>query len=255
MSAPTIEEYFYSLPPFTKSYLIAILSTLFVTTFGIISPKHLYLDFEYVFRQFQIWRLFTCFLYLGGLSFAFIFNIGLLGRYFRELELNYYPGLRGLADFVYMIAFGSFFLWIAAYIFNMAFLAMPLTFFVIQVFCRKDPDRMVVFYGFTFRQWHLPFLLLVFSIVLGGDPMTELMGILVGHLYHFLDQIVPKVYGQRWIHTPPIIQQWIVKFFPSVGNQRAFTGAAGGSRVDNSAQPPPAPRQAWMRGPGYRLDQ
>jgi len=134
-------------------------------------------------------------------------------------------------------------------------------FVIIYIWSRKDPHRPTIFYGFTFQQWHTPFLLIAFTLLLRGDLRLPLLGIVVGHAYYFLSDVVPRVYGKHPLRTPRIwtenvtfyLQQW------GIGTGIAAAGGAAGGgaafRAPGQVQPPPPPRQAWMRGPGHRLDQ
>ena len=61
--------------------------------------------------------------------------------------------------------------------------------------------RMSLLGLFPFNAPYLPWVLLIFSLVLGNPIETDLMGILVGHIYFFLDRIYPQVAdvrGWKW---------------------------------------------------------
>ncbi len=42
---------------------------------------------------------------------------------------------------------------------------------------------------------------------MGGSPVAELLGILGGHVYHFLKDIHPRSSGKQYLHTPAFIHQ------------------------------------------------
>jgi Derlin-2/3 len=101
---------------------------------------------------------------------------------------------------------------------------------VLYIWSRKDPYRQVTLWGFAFAAWQYPFALLVLGILFGSNPILDILGIVIGHLYHFLVDVVPVKYGKQVIRCP----QFIYDLYEH-GN---LHGRATG----------------WQRGPGHRLD-
>jgi Derlin-2/3 len=56
----------------------------------------------------------------------------------------------------------------------------------------------------------LPWVLLAFSTILGASPVVDLIGIFVGHVYYYLEDIVPRMpgrfRGKKLIFTPKILK-------------------------------------------------
>lgn len=67
-----IEQFFYSIPPITRTYLLlsTVVSTL--VTFNILTAYELYLNFQLI-RVGEWWRLFTNFLFFDKFSLSYIF--------------------------------------------------------------------------------------------------------------------------------------------------------------------------------------
>ncbi|XP_039190599.1 RPA-interacting protein isoform X2 [Crotalus tigris] len=82
----------------------------------LITPFQLYFNPELIFKNFQVWRLVTNYLFFGPVGFNFLFNMIFLYRYCRMLEEGSFRGRT--ADFVFMFLFGgllmtvSFYCWI-----------------------------------------------------------------------------------------------------------------------------------------------
>lgn len=93
----SVEEYYRSLPPITKCYLVSSLATTVLVTFQLINPAHLYLDWSLIIHKFQIWRLLTNLLFFGTFSMNMVFQLVLLVRYFNQIESQYYQGTKGTA--------------------------------------------------------------------------------------------------------------------------------------------------------------
>lgn len=258
MSSP--DEWYRSLPLVTKAYFTAACATTLLLSTGIISALPLYLDHHLVMKRFQLWRLFSNYLFFGQFSMSFVFQIVLLVRYFRELESNYYAGLRGTGDLLFLILFGTVSLnLVSLFVYPIPFLGPSLVFMIIYIWSRKDPYRSVVMYGFSFRAWHTPFIFVCISVLLGNSPVMDLMGIGVGHAYYFLHDVVPRVYNTQilqpaedlWFKT--FVTRYICWHGEDPGNP------TGGMQMPGVVQPPggapAAPVRDWQRGVGHRLDQ
>lgn len=227
----TPEEWFKSLPVITKTYFILAVGTTVLVSFGIISPYSLFLDWDKVIYKFHIWRLFTCFLFFGGFSLPFVFQIVLLVRYFGMSERDHFQGLRGRAEMLWMLIFGGVVMWAICYFFGYLYNCGPvLVFMVVYVWSRHDAMMPIELYGFSFKSWHLPFVFLLAAVVMGSSPVLDMFGILVGHIYHFLSKIVPRKYNREIIPCPNFLYEYITR--------------------QASGNPPP---QAVFRRPGNSL--
>lgn len=228
MSSP--EEWFKTLPVVTKVYFVLAVGTTALVSFGMLDPFILYLDFKLVFERFQIWRLFTNFIFFGKFGMPWVFQMFILVRYFKMLEEQYFPGVRGTAEFITLCTFGASVMITIAYFWQgLLFLGPGLVFMCLYVWSRKDPMRQVSFWGFTFKAWHFPFVLMIFSVIIGSSPILDVVGILVGHMYHFLVDKVPREYGHTLLKTPV----WVYRLFEEQTIRR--------------------PGAAWQRGGGHRL--
>ena len=66
-----------------------------------ISPFSLYFNWDLIFSQGQIWRLFTTYLFFGMFSIDFLFHMYFLVRYCRLLEEGDFRGRT--SNFVMML--------------------------------------------------------------------------------------------------------------------------------------------------------
>ncbi|KAJ3131396.1 hypothetical protein HK101_004724, partial [Irineochytrium annulatum] len=74
------------------------------------------------------------------------------------------------------------------------FLSSPLTFMLVYIWSRRNPHIRMSFLGlFTFTAPYLPWVLLGFTMVLNSTwPTGDLLGMAVGHVYYFLDDVWPR---------------------------------------------------------------
>lgn len=52
---------------------------------------------------------------------------------------------------------------------------------------------------------NLPWVLVLLSVLTGGDPFKDLIGIAAGHTYIFLKTILPRSHGYDLLKTPKFI--------------------------------------------------
>jgi len=226
----TPEQWFKTMPIITKTWFVTSLVATALISFQFMSPWWLYLDLDLVFRKFQLWRLVTCFIFFGKFSLNFVFAMFLMVRYTRMLEETKFIGNRGTAEMIFMMIFGASVMIFISWLWGgLPFLSSALVFMLLYYWSRTDPYRPVVFWGFTFQAWQFPFVMVVVSVLIGASPLLDLIGIVVGHLYHYLMDIVPKIYGRTLLKCP----EFMYGFF----DQQNVVGRA----------------QHWNRGTGHRL--
>ena len=74
--------------------------------------------------------------------------------------------------------------------------------------CRVLSARMNFLGLFTFTAPYLPWVLLAFSFVLGNNGVVDVVGIGVGHVYYFLEDVYPLMLPsrKRLLATPRLVQ-------------------------------------------------
>ncbi|KAK6917306.1 Derlin [Dillenia turbinata] len=195
--AQAVEEWYKQMPIITRSYLTAAVVTTIGCSLDIISPYHLYLNPKLVVKQYQFWRLITNFLY------------------FRRMENSF----RGrTADFFYMLFFGASVLtaivliggmipYVSESFAKIIFLSNSLTFMMVYVWSKQNPFIHMSFLGlFTFTAAYLPWVLLGFSVLVGASAWVDLLGMIAGHAYYFLEDVYPQMTGRRPLRTPAFIK-------------------------------------------------
>lgn len=200
-----VEEWWKSVPPVTRSYIFLSVLTTGAVALEVITPLKLYLNWALVLRNGQVWRVFTNFLFFGSFSLDFLFHMFFLYRYCKMLETNSFRGRT--ADFLYMLMFGASLLVIVSPLSTVDFLGPSLTFMMVYVWGRRNSRQAVNFLGIvSFSAPYLPWVLLLFSFVLGSNPTMDLLGILSGHIYYFLADVYPQMAGVSLLETPRLLQ-------------------------------------------------
>ncbi|CAH8490338.1 unnamed protein product [Heterobilharzia americana] len=145
-------------------------------------------------------------LLFGSFNFSFLFNIIFAYRYCRMLEETWYS--TKTADFIMMFLFCGTLTVIIALFVNMLFLSHVLTMMLVYVWSRRNPHvRLNIFGILEVNAPYLPWVFFAFSFLLGNNMMVDLIGIVVGHLYYFLEDVYPnQVNGFRILRTPQFMK-------------------------------------------------
>jgi len=207
-----IEEWYYEIPPVTRVLGTAAALTSLSVQFGLVHPLQLYFNHKLIIYKREWWRLITAFVYFGPISVDWLFHMFFLMRYSRMLEEGSFRGRT--ADMTWLIFLTSISLMFLQMLETMPFLGSPLAFTLVYIWSRRNPYVRMSFLGlFVFSAPFLPWVLLGFSLLLGGQmPAGDIMGIVVGHLYYFLEDVWPREPasgGTRFLKTPWIIERLI----------------------------------------------
>ena len=95
MEADSIQDMYFRVPPFTRTWLTGVVAVTLGARFGLLSLGHLMYDFAEVFYRLQLWRLLTSFFFMGKLDLSWLINLfmmcvllRLLGRTLRGGSLT-----------------------------------------------------------------------------------------------------------------------------------------------------------------------
>ncbi|XP_011724420.2 derlin-2 isoform X4 [Macaca nemestrina] len=164
----------------------------------LITPFQLYFNPELIFKHFQN-RISLCPRLLNHRSHR-------IYRYCRMLEEGSFRGRT--ADFVFMFLFGGFLMTLFGLFVSLVFLGQAFTIMLVYVWSRRNPYVRMNFFGLlNFQAPFLPWVLMGFSLLLGNSIIVDLLGIAVGHIYFFLEDVFPNQPGGiRILKTPSILK-------------------------------------------------
>lgn len=217
-------QWYHEIPPVSRMYLTAAVGTTLACFMDLVSPLTLYYNYDLVVSKNQWWRVLSSFLFFGSFSLDFLFHMYFVIRYCRLLEEGPYRGRT--ADFIVMLLFGAASMLVLVVVFrqymtNIKFLGHPLAFMMVYVWARDTENlnvRMSLLGLFPFNAPYLPWVLLLFSLFLGNPIETDLLGIIVGHMYYFLDIVYPQVAQVRGWSLKNVLPVFGETFFrPLVG--------------------------------------
>lgn len=191
-------SWYTEIPIVSRIYLTASVGTTLACFMDLVSPLTLYYNYDLILNKGQYWRLLSSFMFFGSFSLDFLFHIYFVIRYCRLLEEGPFRGRT--AEFIFMLLFGAACMLVLVVVFhgmaNIKFLGHPLAFMMVYLWARDGENlnvRMSLLGLFPFNAPYLPWVLLLFSLFLGNPIETDLLGIIVGHIYYFLDVVYPQV--------------------------------------------------------------
>ena len=196
-------------PKITKILILSSFAISILVWSGLISTLDIYLNYTLITKQFQIWRILTTFLYFGEFNLSLVLHMYIFFRDSKILEKKIFHG--SSADYLYFILFCMIFL-LCLYPFTKSiFLSSSLNFAMMYYWGRKSKTTNVEFMGvFTFRAPYLSIFYLVLSFLLGYSYKELVFGIIVGHVYFFGKDILPRIKGVKGVkllETPKFVQK------------------------------------------------
>ncbi|XP_029019632.1 derlin-3 isoform X4 [Betta splendens] len=203
--ASSLRQEYFQIPVVTRAYTTACVLTTAAVHLEVVTPSQLHFNPDLIITRCQIWRLITSFLFFGSLGFSFLFNIIFLYRYCRMLEEGSFRGRT--ADFVFMLLFGGVVITLFGVVANVFFLGQAFIIMLVYVWSRRHPLTRIYFLGLlSFQAPFLPWLLMGFSLLLGNSIVVDLLGISVGHMYYFLEDVFPnRAGGRKLLRTPDLL--------------------------------------------------
>jgi len=124
-----------------------------------------------------------------------------------------------------------------------AFYGDSLIFMCLYLWSREHPRARVSLMGIVrVGAFYFPWAMLAMTALMGGDPMPDFLGIIVGHAYYFFARLYPLHSGRRSIIQTPKFVHALADYINS--------GNGVVSAASNVVQPP---RQRYFAGQGRRL--
>ena len=218
------KTFYFRIPPITRYYLTCVFITATIATY--IKPLqmviyYIFLDYQLALNNFQIWRLFTNILFVGGFSTSFLFFLIMIYMRFKEVEQNSII-LRVYAKFIMMLFYLLLFLNIINICSYKIFdikpgftLAQQLLLAFIYIDSKREPQKTINLYFLPIKNALYPYALIVFNIVSGAGIYDNIIGIIAGNIYYFLVDVLPVQKNINILKTPKFLVDLLEKYYYS----------------------------------------
>lgn len=170
-------------------------------------------------------------------GFGLLMHLFLMNSWLSALETETFRGRKG--DFFMMLMFIMLSLSGIGIAVGLPILTNCFSMAIVYIWSSQNPTQIVQFmFGLQFKASLLPWVFLGFEVIQGGSPVPGILGIIVGHTYHFLEDIYPATHGgTKLFVTPGFVKEALDTVEPK-GTINSTSGS--------SAQPK-------FAGKGYKL--
>ena len=207
------QQWFQSLPIVTRYWLAGSVVTTCAANFGALKVYSLVWHWTFVYEKFEVWRMLSSFLFVGNFSFPTLLALMLLVQFSKQYEAGgpYNTGAGGgTADYIFMLGLGMVGI-LLTYPFLLVYFPMypifsrNLVFYVLYVWSKRNPTAPANIWGFPMKAMYLPFAYVGLTVVMGNSWYDMAHGIIMGHFYYFLVDVVPIIYAKDILHTPQFL--------------------------------------------------
>jgi hypothetical protein len=222
------EDFINTIPPITRSVLALTLALSLSLQFGVISPMQVVLLQKPLLQQFELWRLFTNVCLSSGLGL--LMHLFFLYQNASSLEKTY---ANRKADFFIMLVFVIFSLDLFGLFMDLPVLTSAFSMALVYIWAQQHPDQIVTFmFGLQFKALLFPFVLLGVDVLTGNSITLSILGIIVGHFYHFLENIYPsQMGGQKLLVAPLVLQNFFQQTAGPTTASHTPTASSNGYRA------------------------
>jgi hypothetical protein len=194
------------IPPFTKYLGGALLLSGLLVSASIVEPRYLVFIPASVFREGELWRIFTAPFYLGKLDMGLLMHAIFPLMLIRRFETRIYQNRLSVLVFMFILV-AVFVLLLSGLLGNyMTGHSMLLAFE--WIYGKLYSGEMAAFMMFIpLRLQWLPFADMVMSVLQKGSIGQAIVGMIAGHTVFFLMYILPAEIGRPVVKTPRILSR------------------------------------------------
>ena len=210
----TLTDVWAKTPPITQAYVGSSIA-ITLLSFALNRnkwPDILHFQWKPILGGFQYWRIITAFLFFGQLDMFYPLTMQFVWQHMSQLEKLSYAHPE---EFLVMLLFGGASL-ITLYSFlgiSMKFLGHNLATYLVYIWSRVFEGADINFMDLvTLKSEMLPWFFCAQTFLLEREiPFADLIGILVGHIYHYLKK-------KEVLRAPAALRDW----FASDGMQKRY---------------------------------
>lgn len=204
--------------------------------FQVISAYQIVFSWPAIKSKFELWRLMTPFCYAGPFDFSTLIGCYMLVQFSKQYEAGgpFNTGAGGgTADYAFCLLLGAGAM-LLTWPLLVGFFPLPpifcrnMIYYVLYIWSKRNPTAQANIWGFPLQAMYLPFAYLAMTVFMGNPYMDMIHGIIVGHIYYFLVDVVPMVYGKDIMRTP----QFLIDYF-GVGEYRPQAAPANPAPAAN----------------------
>ncbi|KAK1932888.1 Der1-like family protein [Babesia divergens] len=208
------EAWYAGLPRITRAMITFTFIITVATTFQLIPQHSLLLNWQVIREKYHIHRILLSCLYAGPFSLKWVLHIYMFSQFSSLLEKNAVFA-NSVGSYLYFILLqiamvtliSLAFYWPVGY----PVLSDSILFAIVYYWSKRDMWNSVSIYFFTVKAYQLPFAMLFFNFIMGAPTLVHIIGLISGHAYYFLREVVPTKGYPNLLATTPRILDYIAK--------------------------------------------
>ncbi|KAL4510111.1 hypothetical protein ABPG72_010304 [Tetrahymena utriculariae] len=187
-----LEGILSEIPPITRTMCGMILLLSVMTYTEIVQPYNLYFNLKLIVFKFQGWRLLTDLFYFGEMKIVTLFKITLFCKFSSKLEDQTFRG--NTAKYFYFLLVGALQLTVIASLFGLFNLSGSFETMILYLWCRRNKNAVFHIFGLIpIQAPYLAWFFILMQLFLNQSFISDLAGIIVGHVYYFFYDVYPKL--------------------------------------------------------------
>ncbi|GFE53455.1 DER1 [Babesia ovis] len=240
------EAWYGSLPRITKTIITLMFLLTVCTTFRIVSPQSLMLNWQLIRKHFEVHRILLGCLYAGQFSFKWAIQTYMFSQFSSTLERNplFANSIGGYLYFILIQMFlisviSLFFFWPTGF----PMLNDALLFSVLYYWSRRDMWNNVSVYVFTVKAYQLPYVMLFVNFIMGAPMVVNIIGMLAAHAYYVVREILPTKGFKNYFSRSPHWVDYIADKIDALFEYARLTWNQNVRPASFSSPPPRTPER------------
>ncbi|GIX61243.1 DER1-like protein, putative [Babesia caballi] len=219
-----------------------------LTTFKIVSPQALVLDWYLIRKKYELHRLLLGCLYAGPFSFRWVMQAYMCSQFSSLLERN--PMFaNSVGAYLYFVLIQVVLVSVVSLVFywpnGFPMLNDALLFAIVYYWSKRDMWSPVSIYIFTVKAYQLPFAIMFFNFIMGAPMTVNLIGLAAGHLYYLAREVLPAKGYPSVVAVTPRCLDYLAKKLEAL---LTFRGADSYGGASPYAYTPPSRQPRYSTG-------
>lgn len=186
-----------NIPPVTRAWALSAVVTSILVDLKLVSIQQIWLNSPgLIFKNYQVWRMFTCFCYFGGFDINLIIFVYYITQYSSKLE----EGFNRSVDYLWFFTVNLVIILNLNYILGINSYGLYGNFLVdslVYIWSKRNSDLQVRFLGFfEINASYLPIISFLLNLTKTRNGVKyEIVGYAAGHIVYYLSDVLSKFTG------------------------------------------------------------
>lgn len=207
------EDILKEVPPVTRLICGSSLLIHLLIYLEAITEYDVFLNANLVFSEFQVWRLFTSFLFFGELSILTAFSLGML--YYSSKKVEEHVFKNGPADYIFFLIISMTIMASFGLYFGFTNLSTSFETMLFYLVGRSNQHAVFLILGlFPVRAPYVAWTIVGINVLFGQSIAEDLLGIGIAHIFYFLNDVYPRLplsKGKKLFQTPGFLSKVVDK--------------------------------------------